>query len=813
MESYHPLPLLLSSFVGREAEREGLSRLLREVRLVTVAGAGGSGKTRLAIEVARAISSEFEHPAVFCDLGAAGEGGLALHALGNALDIHEASAQTMLDAIVHRLAGANLLLVLDNCEVVAAEVGRLAQALLRGCPGISLLATSRVPLGVSGERVWRLPPRELPAADGPAGEWRGADAVALFADRVEAGHAGYAWDELRSAAAVRICRRLDGIPLAIELAAARAGSLAVEDLERELEGGLALLNSTAAAELRRHDTLATTVDWSYRMLLQREQRIFRRLSVFVGGASIEEAVAICGHDAAPGEVVQALAALVEHSMAVLREPAGSPARYALLEPMRDFARAELAASGELGDMVQRHRAHFVAFAEHAARALRGREQVTAMQLFDAEIGNLRAALTLAVREGGDLESASRFVVAMDLYWRIRARYRESLEWSSGVLAQLPEDSPWRGRVLRTAGCTHSMLGEPARAVVLLQEAVELARERADPAELGEALCWLGEAYERLHDADHAFVCAEEAGPLIHEGDHWLEALRLRLLAHAEKVRSGDMMCVEEIHQREYEHCLAAGDSLFTGNVMNCLGEFARWRGEYGLAEMTYKESLGRRQAVGDRGGTVLTLGNLGLLATQTGQAGLALEYISEALELSVRIGSPLHHAFLALGLAGVASLIDMPADGARLAGVMRSLNRGPYLDPPDQQAADAMAARCRSAIGEAEYLARESAGALVASAAVVDECRSFIERAREALRRDAPPPGGEPGGLSKRELEIVRMVAAGMSNREIADRLVLSPRTVETHVANAYGKLGVTNRAEATARSIQLGIMPAARNT
>jgi len=804
----HTLPSLLTSFVGRESEQAELNRLLDLSRLVTVAGPGGIGKTRLALEVARGHAVQ-GRTVLFSDLGRAGEEGLALHALGNALGIHEASAESLVEAVCARLAGARVLVLLDNAEIVAGEARGLAESLLRGCPEVRLLVTSRVPLGAPGEHVWRLPPLRLPPEFGTGGDWRSSDAVELFARRVEAARAGYEWHDTRRAAAVVICRRLDGVPLALEVAAARAGSLAVEDLGRELDSGLALLDSTAPAELRRHDTLQATLEWSYRMLSGPDQALLRRLSAFSGGATLAAAEAVCRPDESSGQtdtIAAGLARLVGNSMVVVQEAAGSPARYALLEPLRDFALERLAESGERDAVARCHRSYFVRLVEDAARRLRGPGQVAAMRELDAEDANVRTALSVCLASG-EVAHAARLVAGMDLYWDIRARYRESLRWCDLVLAAMEADDPWRGRVLRVAGRTRSALGEHDEAVDLLSRSVEAARDRGSSDELGESLCWLGMAFERQRDASSALRCAEEAEALVQDTDPWLQALRLRVLAHGEKVRSGDLICVEAIHKREYELCQRAGDSLFTGNVLNCLGEFARWRGDYTRAEMIYKESLARRQAVGDLGGTVLTMVNLGLLATQTGHEALALDYLSEALELSVRIGSPLQFGGVTLGLAAVAANLDRADAAARLLGVTRSLTRGAYLDPQDAAVRDAAEDRSRAALGDERFAAFEASGALVSLQAAIEESREFVRGQLPAFAPAAVPyHRPAPFGLSPREVEVLRMLASGLTNRDIAAKLVLSTRTVETHVANAYAKLEVANRAEATARVLQMGL-------
>ena len=813
MDNQHRLPLFRTLFVGREAERARTEHLLAESPLVTITGAGGSGKTRLAVEIASVLRNRQAADVVFCDLGRVGAAGMAAHAVAETLGIPESAGTGIEDAIERGLQARPMLLLLDNCEHLGPDIGRLAEMILRSCPGVRILATSRVRLGVEGEVLLRLQPLSLPSTDEgvPAGDLRASEALQLFIARLDALSGDREWTAERLATAASICLKLEGLPLALELAAARAGALALEDLEQQLERCVDLARPGSSADGTRHQTLRAAIRWSHDLLDEREQVAFRRLAIFGGGATLRDIETVCSDAALPAsELVDSLARLVEQSMVTVEEGTGSPALYRLLEPLRQFAMETLEAAGEAQIFAGRHAEHFLVFAEITARSLRGPGQAASMHSFDAENGNLRAALEWTLGKGHGVAIGAGLISAMDLYWLIRARFREALAWAALAMEHL-EEGRALGEVLRTAGNAESGIGHHRAAIELLEHSVALERAHGDERTLGEALLWLGRAYERDRNAEGGRRAAAEAEPLLAPNDSWLHALRLRILAHCEKVATGDMACVLAIHEREHQLCIEAGDDFFASNVMNCLAEFARWDGDYPRAEMLYEECRVRRTDIGDQTGLAQTVLNRAMLAIERQENAALPELVAEGLERNQRTGSSVYSGSVFLGLAAVAARHNDVATGARFLGIAATAEGGRRsFDPPDQVVFDLIERELREAIGDAAFQVCFDGGALAGDAAGYREGHELLASIRSRL----PATNGavprttrrHPGGLSEREAEIVRMVASGLSNREIAETLVLSTRTVETHVANAYTKLGVNSRVEVTARAIQLGL-------
>ncbi len=563
----HNLPLQLTSFVGRERELDELATLLGRARLVTLTGAGGSGKTRLAIELAARKVEQARDGAWLVDLAPVFDNQLVLKAVARVLGVRERPHSNLLDDILERLRESQLLLVLDNCEHLADSCARLAADLLQACPEIRLLATSREPLGVPGERVFRTGSLAVPATDDAPDAIARAEAVMLFADRAVAALGSFELDSDTAPVVVHICGRLDGLPLAIELAAARTTSLSLNDLGSHLDDCFALLTGGARTALPRQRTLEATVAWSYDLLGQRQRALFDRLSVFAGGWTLDAAENVCaGGSIKARHVAEDQAALVDKSLVVRDALEGGRTRYRLLETLRQYGRNKLSETSEAAAVRDAHLNWAVGLAEEAERHLDGLEQAVWLDLLERELDNLRAALEWAITSR-NVEAGLRLAsITNGSMWVWRGHVPEGQRWLQRLLAAASTPAEVavsaRAKGLLAAGRVDFQAGQWVRGAELCTQSRELYREASEPAGEARALLWLafnrwgiresqeiGDAFAAaidaarraqrpletgialgfssmwwaLRDVDRAHELVEEAGALIEraESPNWL----------------------------------------------------------------------------------------------------------------------------------------------------------------------------------------------------------------------------------------------------------------------------------------------------
>jgi predicted ATPase/DNA-binding CsgD family transcriptional regulator len=448
------LPVQLTTFVGRERDLGEIRRLLQRARLVTVTGPGGCGKTRLAVQAAAEVLHRYPVGLWFVDLGSVSDRNVVPREIAAALGVSEREGSDPLEAIAAGLATSRrrrqVLVILDNCEHLVRECAATVDALLRACPDLTFLATSREPLRVSGEAVWTLGPLPLPGLG--RRPWlevaRESEAIQLFLDRVGLHDPEFELSEENAANVVHLCQQLDGIPLALELAAPRIGLMSFAQVLGRLEERIHSLATHGVTD--RHETLSATIDWSHDLLTEAERRLLRRLSVFRGGFTPEAAEAVFDAGPAPGDgAFDILVRLVQKSLVLPVPPRRE--RYRCLELIRRYAVDRLAEGGELAEVRRRHFEHFFAFAEQAAGELTGPAQPAWLERLAAEHDNLRAALEFS--RGEDLERRLRFVLALDRFWHVHGYLGEAREWAEDVLGESADraPAPLRARVLTAAG--------------------------------------------------------------------------------------------------------------------------------------------------------------------------------------------------------------------------------------------------------------------------------------------------------------------------------------------------------------------------
>jgi predicted ATPase/DNA-binding CsgD family transcriptional regulator len=757
--------------IGRAAEaariREHLMRT--DVRLLTLCGVGGIGKTRLALEVARAVQSDFADGSRFVELAPFREPALVVSAIHASVDPEQPpGSREALDALKRCLQRRHLLLVLDNFEQVLDAAPVVAE-LLATCPELTVLATSRAPLRVSWEREFAVGPLEIPSTDlelHPEA-LAACPSVALLIERMAGiGLAGgTTTNDLAALAA--ICRRLDGIPLAIELAAARAKVLSPQALLGRLERPLELLTGGPVDKPVRHQALRSTFEWSYQLLSAADQRLFRCLGVFVGGCSVESAARVAGVEPADDiGFIDALGRLVDSGLVSRVDFSAAPEpRVKLLEPVREYALELLEAHGEYAAMQQRHVEAYLVLAELAQPEMQGHQQRLWQARLDRDHANALQALRWCV-DHGEAELGQRLTAALGMYWWIRGFVREGLERMQSVLAlsqseSTPHALSARARATAYAGALQFWHGQIADAEASLNAALDLYATLDEPSKRAFALVSLAN-------------CALSRG-------NFERAALLYSESHAQYRLGGDPggmarttmnLGLASVYLRHYERALgyleegitqlkAVGDISAAAFGMRYLAMTHCHRGDFEAAQASVREGLQLWREAGSR---------------------VLLPFL---LEAAVMVAAGKHQAARAITLAAAADAIRDELEARAPASWTTELDR--WLAP------------VLAALGaDGAARARQTGRALGTEGAV-----------RFAMSDDvqaAAAPGSAANSLTPRETEVLRLLAMGNMNKEIASQLLLSVATVERHVANVYAKIGARGRADATAYAITRGL-------
>jgi len=633
-------------FIGRERELGTVTALLTDARLLTLTGAGGCGKTRLALEAAARVRDAYPDGVRVVELASLADPALVPQAVAVALGVREEPGRPLPDTLIDALRPTQMLVTLDNCEHLAAACARLAATLLAGCPGLRILVTSRQPVGVAGETVWRVPSLAVPDPERlpPFDELAGYDAVRLFVERARAARPDFALTPGNALEVVRVCLRLDGIPLAIELAAVWIRVLAVESLLARLDDVFDLLVTGEAAALPRHHALRATMDWSYGLLDERERLLWRRLAVFAGGWTLEAAEDICagrneGLDEGAGlarrAVLHALARLVDASVVVV-EARDDGVRYRLLETVRQYGAEKAREAGEDVALRRRHAAWYLALAERAEPELAGPEQGSWLDRLEREHDNLRAALDQAVR-AGEWETGVRLAGSLATFWLTRGyigegRRRLTEALSGGARGATPSatvTAATRAKALMGVGMLTIEQGDYAEAAALLDEAMTLRQGMGDERGLAESLKALGNV---------AHYQGNEARAV----SLWERSLALRR---------------------------ALGDATGVAEVLHNIGVVAYYEGDYARAIRLLEESLGIRRGLRDQGGIAYCLINLGNVAFLQGGYRRAVSYYRESLALRWDLGAKMGIVACLQGLVTATALGGQPERAAWLLGV------------------------------------------------------------------------------------------------------------------------------------------------
>ncbi len=739
-----------AGFVGRRREVAEVRRLLGANRLVTITGVGGVGKTRLAIEAA-ARTRGLPDGIWLADLTVVAGPDLVAATLKDTFGLADRSARSALSPLVDFLEDKELLLVLDNCEQLIDSCAAIVAKLQAAARGIVVLATSRQPLRVTGEQVFTLEPLATPDPESsPSGDLTEYESVRLFVDRARAVVPGFAVTDGNRAAVAAVCRRLDGIPLAIELAAARLPALSVQQILARLDDRFRLLTGGPRTAPDRQRTLAYTLTWSYDLCTPNERALWARASVFAD-FDLPAAEAVCiGDGINQHEVFELVAGLLDKSVLSRADGAGVTARYRMLETVRQYGRQRLAESARTDRVQRRHRAYFRDLAVRAEAERVSPHEVYWLQQLLRELPNLRLAIQSGLTDPGGAHDALRIAVAVQDLWIGAGRYREGQRWLTRALAADRQPTPVRAQALALAGFLTTLLGDPAAGQRLLDEAQTLSDRTGDPA-------------------TRAIVTMHRSGQvLLTRPDGLADGHALTERALTDALIAGDLRTQSLCHLNSATTLAFLGDPRALDHA-----EQVRELGADHGAQWT--EAWGRLQ--------------LALVRWHRGEPQPAATLAGEALPLLRAVHDSWGAGAALSVLAWGAARDGRHRYAARLLGACQAIRGGEGTPLAELGAFAAHHDQCtretRAALGAAGYTTAVDQGTHF----TLDEAIDYALGATTTPRTTA-----DPTGLTRREQEIAALIAEGLTNREIAARLVISQRTVESHIEHILAKLGFTTR-------------------
>jgi len=762
------LPAELTTFVGRRHELADLKARLSRSRLVTVTGVGGVGKTRLALRVAWELRRSFRDGVWVVELAALRDPGLIEHTLAASLGLHDRSPSQSIEWLLDQLAEREMLIVLDNCEHLVEASASLANTLLRACKGMRILATSRQPLGIDGEQLSPLMPLSAPSA----GEATSAvallryEAVALFIERAVTVHPGFAVNEANRIAVASICRRLDGIPLAVELAASRLRFLSVHDLMARLDDCYALLSGGSRTALPRQQTLKALVDWSFELCSDAERLMWARLSTFAGGFDLDAAELVgSGEGVRRDEVWEVIGQLVDKSI-VLSSDTQAGVRYYFPETLREYGRDRLRAMGTAPTQ-ERHCEWMRQLTDRFAVSWFGAEQVPMLIRMRREHSNLREALDFCLRSPEGLDKGLEMAGALRFYWLVSGRVNEGRHWLDQFLIASDEERPSRVRATCAAAYLATMASDFASAHQLVDQAESLGARLHD--RVGTALAFQVKALTALFQgnpgraaplfqkalASHRGIADESAAVY----DQVQLALCTALLGDADTAT------------RLLDECLmvteSRGENWLRALTLWALGIEQCKLGDYDKAEASELASLRLRIELDDRSTIGRNLQVLGWIASATGDAERGARLLGASEEVAQSVG---------VSIAALGHLRDLQESYVSIG---------------------------RRTISDSKFAIANEEGRLL----------GFDEAVGLALNENLPspesvervPPTSAGGRLTPREVQVAELVSRGMSNKEIAAALVISQRTAEGHVEHILTKLGATSRTQVATWMLRRG--------
>ena len=845
------MPTTLTSLIGREQLVNDICTLFSrpEIRLLTLLGTGGIGKSRVAIQVANASRHAFADGVCFVPLAKISDPTLVIPAIAQELGIQEQPERSDFEQVQVWLREKQFLLLLDNFEQVVTAAP-LIEELYASCPLLKVVVTSRAVLHVQGEQEFPVPPLALPDLRRLSEDWvlSPSTAVTLFVQRAQSTLPTFQLTQTNVHAIIEICVRLDGLPLAIELAAARIKLLPPQALLARLSQLFQVLTGGARTLPLRHQTLRNALQWSYDLLDSDEQRLFRRLSVFAGGWTLEAVEALektlNEDETSTLSVLDGIASLLDKSLLVQRAREGKEPRLILLRTVREYALELLRESGEIEPCQRAHALYFLTVVEEAHLHLKGPQQTTWLEQLERERANLRAALAWLI-EHGEAELALRFCGTLWWFWYLRGYWSEGRRWLEGALglAQAEGSTEARARALYSAGNLAYYQDDYAAARLLLEESIEIYRKLENKRELASALGALGvlvhmqgdlvTAHPLLNESEmllrtlgskwelayllrklgqrtlqegnlaQAVAYAQEGLALAREqGDRSLIATAQMTLAHIAEVQ-GDLNQAASHTREGLTMARELGDKWLIAMALQDLGYLDALRGDLTRAIVRTQEGLALARELGDKDFINHALHSLGYIASLQGDTKLAAAWYREGLSLAQEIGDETQVGWHLVGLAGVAAAEGQPVRAARLYGAAETrLNVNVSMNDVERADYTRTVESVRSKLGEKIFTAAWAEGRSMTP----EQALAAPEKAPAPVpHTPVSPPAAPtyPDGLTAREVEVLRLLAAGKTVAEIAERLVISPRTVTTHITTIYRKIQVSTRSAATRYAIE----------
>ena len=777
-----PLPASVTSFVGRQRELEEIQRLLRCARLLTLVGPGGVGKTRLVLEALSQTASDEPAEVTFVDLTSVGEPQVLTRTVAFAAGVRDAPEDLMLARLADRFGLREHLLVLDNCEHVIGLCAELAATLLAACPRLRILATSREPLDIDGETSLRLQPL------------REQDAVALFVDRARAVSPGFDVSLENRELIAQVCNRLDRIPLAIELAASRLSGFSLSEIVNRVDHRFALLNHARRMVPPRQQTLRATLDWSYELLCEDERLLLLRVSVFTGGCTLEaiEKVASVG-EIQPDYSLELVSRLVNKSLVQADHQSDGTVRYRMLESIRQYAAELWPTSDDPGPVLHRHAAFYTSLVQRTV----GSPVLDSDPIFDeleVEHDNIRSALRWLI-DRRDVDNAVRLATALGPFWFFNGHFGEGRAWLREVLALRHTSELNNGTLLMRAGQLAWCQGDFKTARPYLEESVRLLQRAGDRAQLAQAVAVLGHVSRTEGNYAAAITLYEQVLATCQSVTN-VRAQANALLGRSQTAyEQGDARLTLAWANQTLEFAQDHGLKSIAVGALQLIGAIEEHERRLTAAYDRLAESVALARSLGPRGQWWVVMGLPGLarVVAAQGDVARAARLAADGAELARALGDQQAIARALESRAWVATEARQYRRALRLAAVastLRERTRAP-LGELDNRFVTQLLERCRAALGRQQAAACWSEGQSLTLEAALDEVAH-----PEVVSPTAASGRTARGGLTPREGEVVTLIARGLSNRQIAEALVITEATAVRHISNILAKLGMTSRAQ-----------------